>query len=255
MIDSQTKTYLLSQYEIYNNAAFLPLDPISIPHQFNKKQDIEIAGFFAAILAWGNRKSILNSCNRLLALMDHDPYNFVLHHNENDLKKCQGFVHRTFNDTDLLYFIHFLQFHYQQHNTLEKAFTLGYNIHENLTAPLIALKNYFFSLDTAPQRTRKHIASPITKSTCKRINMFLRWMVRPKGPIDFGIWHTIQPHQLICPIDVHVARVARKLSLLHHPKDDWKAAVELTNNLKQIDANDPVKFDIALFSLGAEHIL
>ena len=182
--------------------------------------------------------------------MNHQPYQFILHHTDADLQRCLGFVHRTFNDTDLLYFIQFLKYHYQNSDTLETAFYPLNAENWNMEQMLIHFKQYFFSLENAPQRTKKHIASPTTKSTCKRLNMFLRWMVRTKGPVDFGLWHRIQAKDLVCPIDVHVARVARKFGLLMHTKDDWKAALELTANLKILDANDPVKYDLVLFGLG-----
>lgn len=252
---TETAKYLIEQYEYYNTNSFVALDPISIPHEFSKLQDIEISGLFAAILAWGNRKSIINSCHKLLTIMDFAPYDFIINHSDQDLKNCENFVHRTFNSTDLLYFIAFLKHHYSSHNSLESAFLMHNDPLQNTTQNLIAFKEYFFSLPYAPLRTKKHIASPITNATCKRINMFLRWMVRPKGPIDFGIWENLHPSQLICPIDVHVARVARHLGILKHPKDDWKAAVALTNNLKKLDSTDPVKFDIALFGIGASGII
>lgn len=249
-------TQLNAYFDQYNHTDFIVKDPISIPRQFTVQQDIEIAGFIAAILAWGNRTAILNSCNKLMALMDHAPYDFVMNHTEQDLKKLEGFVYRTFNTTDLYYFIAFFQHHYQTNHSLEAAFLKVDDLSTyNMYDALIAFKNYFFSLEYAPDRTKKHIASPIKNSTCKRINMFLRWMVRTDSVIDFGIWHQIQPKDLIMPIDVHVSRVARKLGLLEREKDDWKAAVELTNNLKQFDALDPVKYDIALFGAGVNYDL
>ena len=252
----QLSTQLNAYFELYNHTDFIIKDPISIPRQFTLKQDIEIAGFIAAILAWGNRTAILNSCNKLMTLMDHAPFDFVMNHTAQDLKKLECFVYRTFNTTALYYFIAFFQHHYSNYDSLESAFTRVDDLENfNMYDALIAFKNYFFSLEYAPDRTKKHIASPIKNSTCKRINMFLRWMVRKDSAIDFGIWDQIQPKDLIMPIDVHVSRVARKLGLLEREKDDWKAAVELTHHLKQFDALDPVKYDIALFGAGVNYDL
>lgn len=235
--------------EEYNRPSFIKDDPISIPHLFTKKQDIEIAGFFAAVFAWGNRTTIINKSKELMQWMDMSPYEFCLNEDLDRLKRLLEFKHRTFNATDLLYFIEFLQHHYLKHNSLETAFTKwGTDIEQML----IGFYHYFFSLNDVPQRTRKHIASPEKKSTCKRLNMFLRWMVRNDNcGVDFGIWKLIKPSQLICPVDLHVARVAKRFNLLQRKQIDWQAAVELTEYLKTLDASDPVKYDFALFGLGA----
>ncbi len=232
----------------FNNQHFIKDDPISIPHRFTKKQDIEIAGFFAAILAWGQRKTIINKCTLLVDRMDGSPHDFVTNASDSDLKNLLGFKHRTFNDTDLLYCVDFFKRHYQAHTSLETAFLHGANTEE----ALISFRNYFFDADHAPNRTKKHIASPARNSACKRINMFLRWMVRKDAAgVDFGIWDQFKMSELICPCDVHVERQARKLNLITRPKPDWKMAVELTNNLKKLDPNDPVQYDYALFGMGA----
>ena len=240
----------------FNNPDFIKDDPICIPHLFSKKQDIEIAGFFAAIFAWGIRKTIINKSKLLLQLMDNAPYDFCLHHNDNDLKTLERFCHRTFNDTDLLYFISFLKYHYSKHASLESAFFNNKTIKQFNNVQIVEhslnhFYHYFFSLHDVPQRTKKHIASPEKNSTCKRLNMYLRWMVRSdsKG-VDFGLWKKIAPSQLICPVDVHVARVAKNFNLLKRKQVDWLAAVELTEALKTMDAYDPVKYDFALFGLG-----
>ena len=219
---------------------------------FSKKQDIEIAGFFAAIFAWGNRTTIINKSKELMQLMDHAPHDFCLHHQDHDLKKLLHFKHRTFNTTDLLYFIAFLKFHYSNQLSLETAFTKGLRRQDQtIEGGLIAFHHYFFSLEEVPQRTKKHIATPYKGSNCKRLNMFLRWMVRDsKQQTDFGIWKNIKPSQLICPIDVHVARVATRLNLLSRKQIDWQAALALTDYLRTLDAKDPVKYDFALFGLG-----
>ena len=238
------------KFHEYNRLAFIEDDPVQIPHAFSKKQDIEIAGFFSATLAWGQRKTIIAKNKELMHLMDNAPHDFILNHQDGDLKKLDHFKHRTFNSTDLLYFIAFLKMHYSRYDSLEEAFTqsgLTASIEDNLKH----FNNYFFSLEYFPSRTRKHVATPERKSACKRINMFLRWMVRTDNQgVDFGIWKTIKPSQLICPIDLHVDRVARKLKLIKRKQVDWQTAVELTEALKKFDPNDPVKYDFALFGLG-----
>lgn len=237
----------------YEQPAFIENDPICIPHRFSLLQDIEISAFFAATLAWGNRTTIINSCNKLLQLMDNAPYHFILHHSEKERKRFLHFVHRTFNATDLLVFIDFLQKHYRQEQSLEIAITKNFSSqHPDIEAALNYFYIYLFpSGNEYPVRTQKHVAAPAKKSSCKRLNMFLRWMVRSADRgVDFGLWKTIQPKQLICPIDVHVARVAKKLGLLQRKQLDWQAASELTMKLRDFDAADPVKYDFALFGLG-----
>ncbi len=249
--------FLNEKEKLYNQPSFIENDPISIPHQFSKKQDIEITAFFTSILAWGKRKTIINKCQLLIEMMDNSPYDFIKNHEENDLKSFLSFKHRTFNDVDTLYFLQFLQQYYQKNDSLESAFFDGMSItDQNVENGLKYFRNLFFSLPFAPDRTKKHIATPERNSACKRINMFLRWMVRnDNNGVDFGIWSQIKPSQLICPLDVHVDRVARKLGLIERKQTDWKTAVELTHNLKKIDVNDPVKYDFALFGIGVEKIL
>jgi uncharacterized protein (TIGR02757 family) len=248
------KQFLDKKVIEFDNRDFIKDDPVSIPHLFSKKQDIEIAGLFAAIFAWGIRKTIINKCKLLLQLMHNAPYDFCLNHTDKDLQKLEGFCHRTFNDTDLLYFISFFKFHYSKNKSLETAFfnqetlRLKENVVENA---LNFFYQYFFSLKDIPGRTKKHIASPAKNSSCKRLNMYLRWMIRNDGKgVDFGIWKKIDPSQLICPVDVHVARVSRHFGLLQRKQVDWLAAVELTQELKKFDPQDPVKYDFALFGLG-----
>jgi len=248
MMPVRLKEYLDSKVKEYNKPAFIKDDPISIPHLFNEKQDIEIAGLFAAVFAWGNRTTIIGKSKELMQRMDNSPYAFVKDHSAKDLKKLKGFKHRTFHEDDLYYFIEFLHQHYSKHDSLEFAFfpIPGLDTEHGLTH----FKNYFFSLEHL-KRTEKHISSPLQKSTCKRLNMFLRWMVRnDKKGVDFGLWKNISPSQLICPIDVHVARVSKKLGLLKRKQVDWLAATELTDALRKLDKNDPVKYDFALFNLG-----
>lgn len=248
------KDFLDDKVELYNRPGFIELDPISIPHRFSKKEDIEIAGFFAAILAWGQRKTIINKSISLFELMDNAPHDFLLHHKEEDLKPFLDFKHRTFNDVDTLYFIHFLSWFYKNHQSLEEAFLLGQTGEiDAMESILTKFQEFFFSLADSPDRTRKHIATPVRKSACKRINMFLRWMVRSddKG-VDFGLWKKISPAQLICPCDLHVDRVGRKLGMISRKQTDWLTAIELTQKLREFDAKDPVKYDFALFGLGVE---
>jgi len=240
------------KFELFNQPSFIPNDPISVPHQFVLKQDIEITAFWTAVLAWGQRKTIINKAQELFHMMGNRPYDFICNHQENDLKPFLHFKHRTFNATDTLYFIHFLKQFYYQHNSLETAFICpGYTEQVSTENMLIHFHNSFFPPGDFPHRTKKHVPTPARKSTCKRINMFLRWMVRSDGRgVDFGIWKKIRPAQLICPLDVHVERVARKFGLITRKQTDWITAVELTNNLKQFDADDPVKYDFALFGFG-----
>lgn len=253
-MNQRIKDFLDQKVALYNRPNFIELDPISIPHRFEKKQDIEIAGFFAAILAWGQRKTILNKCSELLARMDDSPHDFLVNHSEGDLKAVLGFKHRTFNEVDALYFIHFLSWFYRHQDSLEKAFLIGQTgAIDSMEAILIQFQRFFFSLDEAPGRTKKHISSPATRSACKRINMYLRWMVRQDAEgVDFGIWKQISPAQLICPCDLHVDRVGRKLGLITRKQTDWGTALELTEVLRSFDPLDPVKYDFALFGLGVE---
>ena len=237
----------------FNNSIFIESDPICIPHRFSIKQDVEISGFFAAILAWGQRKTIINKCTELLCYMENSPHDFILNAQSKDLAKLENFVHRTFNFMDLMYFLEFLKMHYQNHDSLEDAFLIGNDPNLNTKNNLINFKNYFFTLEDSPMRTRKHISDPTTNSACKRINMFLRWMVRKDDAgVDFGLWKKLLPGQLVIPCDVHVEFVARKLGLTSRPKADWKMAEEITESLKILNPQDPTKYDFALFGMGIE---
>ncbi|WP_406826493.1 TIGR02757 family protein [Pedobacter sp. KACC 23697] len=275
----ELKNFLDRKVDQYNRPDFIANDPVCIPHLFDKKQDIEISGFFAAVLAWGQRKTIISKCRELLNRMDNAPYDFVLHHSDDDLRRLLNFKHRTFNDTDLLYFISFFKMHYGRFDSLELAFVpkpelfpdacleiadgeakypasevcMAGQLQVSIEECLNYFRQYFFSLDDFPHRTKKHISSPQQKSTCKRLNMFLRWMVRADdGGVDFGIWNTLKPKDLICPCDVHVDRVGRLLGLIDRKQTDWLTAVELTTRLKEFNPLDPVKYDFALFGLGVE---
>ncbi|MVN92735.1 TIGR02757 family protein [Mucilaginibacter aquatilis] len=262
------KSFLDAKVAQYNQPEFIENDPIVIPHQFTLKQDIEIMGFWAATLAWGQRVTIIKKCRELIALMDGAPHDFIINHQEPDLKKLLSFKHRTFNDIDTLYFIQFFKHHYSNYHSLEDAFLPSVtnslisddsgSCESNNAGPdtqkaLNHFRTYFFSLPDFPHRTKKHVSSPSQKSTCKRLNMFLRWMVRKDDAgVDFGIWKRISPEDLICPCDLHVDRIARKLKLITRKQTDWQTALELTDHLRQFDPADPVKYDFALFGLGIE---
>lgn len=290
------KLLLEEQVLLFNRPDFIPDDPICIPHLFTKKQDVEIAGFFASILAWGQRKTIIRKCEELMDRMDGRPHEFVISHAPSDLKQLLGFKHRTFNDTDLLYFVSFLQHHYRQFSSLEDAFLIGWQHHpyreefldealsdgrsdSTVSSPACTMgdlatsfdsgaapfdirmslsnfRNYFFSLPDFPRRTMKHISTPMNRSTCKRLNMFLRWMVRrDEAGVDFGLWTRLKPSQLMCPYDVHVDRVARGLGLVNRKQRDWQTVEEVTAKLRGFDPADPVKYDFALFGMGVSGIL
>ncbi len=250
MDQTALKAFLDAKVELYNNPSFIAEDPISIPHLFHKKQDIEIAGLWAAVLAWGQRKTIIAKCKELFEIMDFEPHDFVINHSESDLKALERFKHRTFNSTDTLYFVHYFKHYYSSNETLENAFNPSRD-GGDVGSRLINFHNQFFNLEDAPERTKKHIATPARKSACKRINMFLRWMVRKdNNGVDFGLWNSIQPSELICPCDLHVDRVARRLGLIRRKQTDWLTALELTESLKKLDPVDPVKYDFALFGLG-----
>ena len=248
------KQLLDQKVKQYNHIDFIEKDPICIPHLFTKQQDIELAAFFAAIFAWGNRATIIQKSKELLTRMDNAPFEFCTQHQAKDVKKLVGFAHRTFNDRDLSHCIAFFKQHYTSQKSLETAFFMdqqsGKKI-KTVEAGLVNFKKYFFSMEDAPHRTKKHIASPENGSTCKRLNMFLRWMVRKdQHGVDFGLWKSISPADLIIPIDVHVARVSRSFGLISRPQIDWLTAMELTEYCRTLDASDPAKYDFALFSLG-----
>jgi uncharacterized protein (TIGR02757 family) len=249
MNKAELKEFLDQKAEEYEHPKFLEADPIQIPHKFSKKEDIEISGFLTATIAWGNRKSIINNAHKLMELMDNAPHDFVLHHQNQDLDSLSNFVHRTFNGDDLKYFIKSLKNIYQNHGGLETVFS-NHQEKESLEKAISNYKSIFFELEHLP-RTQKHVSDPLKGSAAKRINMYLRWMVRPadKG-VDFGIWKTISPSKLSCPLDVHSGNVARKLKLLKRKQNDAKALAELDKSLRKLDKQDPVKYDFALFGLG-----
>ena len=245
----QLKEFLDQKVEQYNHPRFIESDPIQIPHQFNKKEDIEIAAFLTATIAWGNRKSIINNAKRMMELLDQAPYEFVMQHEATDLESLKTFVHRTFNGEDLTQFIKSLQHIYRTHNGLEAIFAKHSEVLSTQNA-IHQFKNHFFEIDHLP-RTKKHVSDPLKNSAAKRINMFLRWMVRNDNHgVDFGIWKSLSPAQLSCPLDVHSGNVARKLGLLKRTQNDGKALTELDLRLRKLDKKDPVKYDFALFGLG-----
>jgi len=245
---SELKEFLDEKYEAFNRPNFIESDPISVPHQFSKKEDIEIAAFFTATFAWGQRPTIIRNGLRLMELMDNEPYDFIINHTESDLKVFKGFAHRTFQSTDAAFFIRSLKNIYTKKGGLEKVFNTKPS--EDMYSGLINFRKAFLGADT-DHRTAKHIADVEKNSSAKRLNMFLRWMVRnDKRGVDFGIWKTIAPALLYCPLDLHSGRVARKLGLLKREQDDWKAVDELTKELRKLDPKDPVKYDFALYGLG-----
>jgi uncharacterized protein (TIGR02757 family) len=246
----ELKEFLDEKVEQYNRPSFIECDPISIPHQFTEKQDIEIAGFLAATIAWGNRKMILRNANRVMDLLDHSPYEFIMNSSDEEFQVVRSFVHRTFNSTDLFYFFKALRNIYKNKNGLESIFRT-YQTADSLQPAIHELHKIFFELPHE-KRTEKHVCDPYKGSSAKRLNMYLRWMIRKdnKG-VDFGIWKAISPSILSCPLDVHSGNVARKLCLLKRKQNDAKAVAELDKILRSLDPEDPVKYDFALFGLGA----
>ncbi len=249
--NTELKEFLDDKVQYYNHPRFIQSDPISIPHRFSKKEDIEIAAFLTATIAWGQRITILKNANSLLNKMDENPHDFILNFSKNDLIPFKNFVHRTFNGTDCIYFLKALQIIYREKKSIESLFTDHFNekTDKDYKAAISGWRNFFFSL-THADRSLKHFANPQEGSASKRINMFLRWVIRKDSSgVDFGLWK-LKPSLLTCPLDVHSARVARKLGLLIRKQNDWQAAAELTDKLRTFDPEDPVKYDFALFGLG-----
>lgn len=245
-----SKSFLEKKFNQYHRFEFIENDPISVPHRFSKKEDIEIAAFFSSVLAWGSRKVTIRNALKLMNMMDDSPYDFILHHTSSGLKPFKKFVHRTFNGVDVVFFIQSLQNIYMHQGGMEKIFTDTFRKADNAAIPISSFRKHFFSLPHQ-KRSEKHLPDPLTGSAAKRMNMFLRWMIRKDDAgIDFGIWKKITPSQLVCPLDVHSAANAREWGLLMRKQNDWKAVVELTNNLKKFDAADPVRYDYALFGQG-----
>lgn len=245
--NKELKDLLEHKYNLYNSKNFIIEDPISIPHAYNQKEDIEIISFLISIISWGNRKSIIKSGNKLREILGSSPIDFIMRFKEKDLKKID-FVHRTFNKFDLIYFLKSLKNIYENHDGLENVFSKNLN-DEFMYNNISNFRKIFFSLNHE-KRTEKHISNPKKNSACKRINMFLRWMVRNDGVVDFGIWKKIKPSMLSCPLDVHTANIGRKLNLISRKQNDLKTVLELDQKLRSFDKNDPVKYDYALFGMG-----
>ena len=244
------KELLDHKLERYYNDDFIVDDPIQIPHQFSDKQDIEIAALLTATIAWGQRKTIINNGKKLMSLMDDAPFDFILRHTQNDLKTLKSFVHRTFNGEDLLFFIRGLKHIYQNHNGLESLFQK--NVKDGFLHHSIHVFRQCMFEVAHKKRSEKHISDPLNKSAAKRLHMFLRWMVRPcERGVDFGLWTSISPAHLSCPLDVHTGNVARELGLIKRKANDIRALMELDSNLRLFDPGDPVKYDFALFGMGA----
>ena len=249
MKKAQLKEFLDEKVILYNNPKFIESDPIQIPHLFSKKEDIEIAAFLAATISWGNRTMIIKNSYKMMDLLDNSPHDFIINHQEKDLNSFDSFVHRTFNSVDFKQFIKSLQHIYKNHNGLENSLLITDKT-KNYQTAIHHFKQLFFEVEHQ-QRTQKHISDPLKNSAAKRINMFLRWMVRNDNTgVDFGIWQTHNPANLSCPLDVHSGNVARKLKILKRTQNDWKALTELDKSLRNLDKNDPVKYDFALFGLG-----
>jgi len=243
------KEFLDEKVELYNRPSFIESDPISIPHQYTKKQDIEIAGFLAATIAWGNRTMILRNANRMMEMLDHSPYEFIMNSSDDELGIIKSFVHRTFNSTDLIYFLKALQNIYRYKGGLEPIFR-DHQTSDSLQPAIREFHKIFFEL-SHEKRTEKHVSDPFKGSAAKKLNMYLRWMIRKDDRgVDFGIWKTVSPSILSCPLDVHSGNVARKLGLLTRKLNDARAVTELDTNLREMDSEDPVKYDFALFGLG-----
>jgi len=243
----------------FNQPSFIPDDPISIPHRYVSKEDIEIAGLFSALLAWGRRSTIIQKAGQLMDLMGDSPHDFIVNHAEKDRRRFMAFRHRTFQPDDILFLLPVLQDYYRTHTSLEEVFAFGQNSSDRSAYHgLTSFYNMVFGRPVVLERTRKHIATPERHSACKRLNMYLRWMVRrDDNGVDFGIWRNIDPANLIIPLDIHVGNVARRLGLLQRSTNDWNAAIVLTDQLKEFDSADPVKYDFALFGagvLGTENI-
>lgn len=247
---SELKHFLDEKVNLYNNVSFIKNDPILIPHQFSKKEDIEISGFLTALISWGRRDMIIKSANNMMSLMDRAPLDFVLNAGVKQLKQLKGCIYRTFNSDDFLFLIYALRKLYNSEGGLEQAAVNGFNKSGNMIDAILEIRSSFLKTPHL-KRSEKHLANPESGSAAKRINMFLRWMVRQdKNGVDFGIWKTIPQNKLMCPLDVHSGRVARKIGLLSRKQNDWKATEELTQNLKELDPTDPVKYDFALFGMG-----
>ena len=243
------KNFLDEMYTKYNTNSFIEKDPIQIPHKYSHKEDIEISAFLTSIISWGNRKMIINNANKMMTIMGNSPYDFINNANEKQIDRI-SFVHRTFNSYDLKFFIYSLKNIYLKYGGLEKVFLLKKN-EDKMFESINRFREIFFSIDH-PKRTLKHISNPIKKSSCKRINMFIRWMVRDCN-VDFGLWKSIPKSKLSCPLDTHTLRISQKLGLVKRKTNDLLTLNQLDKTLRSFDKEDPVKYDFALFGLGVEN--
>lgn len=245
----EMRDFLDEKVVLYNNPSFIELDPVQIPHMYTAKEDVELAGFLSATISWGNRKAIIKGARKMMDLMGNAPHDFIMSHDQTQLDRLGAYVYRTFNGTDLTFFITSLRHIYAEKGGLEGIFN-AYQGEDSLQDAIHHLKQIFFSIEHPP-RTRKHLPDPHGGSAAKRVNMFLRWMVRrDKCGVDFGLWQDIPPGILSCPLDLHTGNVARKLGLIDRKQNDAKALGQLDESLRKLDAVDPVKYDFALFGLG-----
>lgn len=253
MNKNNLKEFLEKKYEEFNCPSFIEKDPVQIPHLFSKKNDIEIAGFLTSVISWGQRKSILRNAHKMMSIMDNSPYEFILNHTSSDLKKTEGFVHRTFKNSDLIFFITSLNKLLLKHGSLENFFTSNYLKENSLKNTIIKFRAEF--LETKHEKyTERHVPNILKGSAAKRMNMFLRWMIRKdNNGVDFGCWENIPPSSLYIPLDVHTAKIGRDLRLLKRKSNDWKAVEEFTDSLRVFDSRDPIKYDLALFSIGVNN--
>jgi len=245
------KEFLDEKYDLYNRPEFIETDPIQIPHTYTLAEDIEISGFLTATIAWGQRKTIINNAHRLMQIMGNNPSDFVINARNEQIEKLKYFVHRTFQGVDCIFFIHALRNIYKNHNGLKVLFETSYARKKKIENVLVDFRNTFFELGDGQERSRKHVSDVNKNAAAKRLNMFLRWMVRTdKRGVDFGLWNAIPPSALYIPLDLHTGNVARKIGLLTRTQNDWKAVEELTLQLRKLDPDDPIKYDFALFGLG-----
>ena len=245
----ELRDFLDEKSRLYNHPRFVELDPVQIPHMFSEKEDVEIAAFLTATISWGNRTSIISNAHKMMNLMGNSPYDFIMNYSDEHLERFESFVHRTFNATDFCFFLKALRFIYTEKGGLEEIFNT-YQTPDSLQVAIHQLKKEFFSIPH-PARTRKHLPDPLTGSAAKRVNMFLRWMVRKdQCGVDFGIWKDLSPSVLSCPLDLHTGNVARKLGLISRKQNDAKAVSQLDEKLRLLNPDDPVKYDFALFGLG-----
>lgn len=246
---SDIKIFLDEKVRLYNQPGYIDSDPIQIPHQFTKKEDIEISAFLTASIAWGQRQTIIKNARQIMLLLDNSPYDFILNEST-DTAHFSNFVHRTFNAIDLTFFVRALHHIYKNHGGLENVFNNGYQQDKTVFSALSYFRKVFLEADNHG-RSSKHISDVTKNSAAKRLNMLLRWMVRDDdNGVDFGLWKQIPMSALMLPVDVHAGDVSRILGILQRKQNDWKAVEEITEVLRSFDPSDPVKYDYALFGIG-----